>query len=214
MLSQNELHLLSRRSFIIWDVIDRLPRFNGIGHFIFGSLFAMGLHQVGCGSTVIRHHHCNRLGVINSDITKPVAWLGYQHWCPDIDVPFEKFAFPVNAPMLQEEVIRAYQGMGISLNFRRSCPQSPRHVSLNSGIKLINSIGFGVPSLSALEPAYTEIGEGCTIFCQPSAIGENLTALKSDKQRYRAIRDRCILKASDFSLHTISRKYIELIKSV
>ena len=62
------------------------------------------------------------------------------------------------------QIRQLYRRIGIGLNLRRRACGYEQHVASNSGIKLINCCGFGIASVSEPEPAYLEIGDGCTIF--------------------------------------------------
>jgi hypothetical protein len=87
-------------------------------------------------------------------------------------------------------------------------------MEINSGIKLINCIGFGIPSISNDEPAYHEIGEDCTLFTDLEHCADKVYQLQTDCQLYRAMRENCLHKASSFHISSIVCKYKALIKSL
>jgi glycosyltransferase involved in cell wall biosynthesis len=121
-------------------------------------------------------------------------------------------------------VVNSLRKIGIGLNFRGggswANPQHPAklqydfHVALNSGIKLINCLGFGTPSVSADESAYREIGEDCTIFSEPAQCAQWVRELQINDALYGKLRKNCLLKSKRFHLDTIAMEYKKLLQSL
>jgi len=88
------------------------------------------------------------------------------------------------------------------------------HLALNSGIKLINCIGFGIPSISSDEPAYHEFGEDCTIFSSIRGCAKWVRALQNDDDLYMDLRKKCLRQAKKFHIDTIAGQYKKLLESL
>jgi hypothetical protein len=88
------------------------------------------------------------------------------------------------------------------------------HLVVNSGIKLINCIGYGIPSISTDEPAYHEIGASCTIFSTLKKSAYWVRALQNDDALYNDLRHKCIRRSPKFHIASIAAKYKSLIESL
>ena len=135
------------------------------------------------------------------------------------------------------DVVRIFRQTGIGLNLRipRTQYNPPQrftkitdphkraqtlrdffefHLAVNSGIKLINCLGFGVPSVSSDEPAYREFAPECTIFSTLKNCAKNVRAMQEDDALYRELRKECLKKAPDFHIDTIANRYKLFLKSL
>jgi hypothetical protein len=223
---------LAKRGKIIWDIIDQMPPSRRVALYLTSTEFARQLLQDYCGRmATIPHHHCNFGGTFNPSGLRDPGWIGYRHWRPLI--PGLRFHGYAVDGMTREDVVEAHRKIGIGLNFRlapgasrgRDSPSDHGrnslerhfknfHIAINSGIKLINCIGFGVPSISAVEPAYFEIGEKCTIFSPLRRCLHWVRALQSDRGLYQELRKNCRRSASRFHIDTIAEKYKILFRTI
>lgn len=212
-LSERELLRLSKRGVVIWDVIDCLPPEYGVSLYLVSTEAAKQYLGNNYVTKVIRHHHCNKNGALSFSFNKRPAWLGHRkYWYPKLD-GLEHDVYDVGQ-MSQREIIKLYLKMGISLNIRTEKYKNSVHVKLNSGIKLINCIGFGIPSISNEEPAYQEIGDGCTIFSDVGHCNEWVQRLQNDALLYTHLRQACIAKAEQYHISTIAEQYKRLFESL
>lgn len=225
---------LSKRGKIIWDIIDGGPPPDFVSIYLASTNIASELFASYGRIQVVPHHHCNFGGRPNSPHQRTPAWIGARHWEPKLagfryDVHFVEGS-------QQAEVVSAHRRMGIGLNFRcksgfmeRTWPAllhlaiSPQkrlrlerdlynfHLAVNSGIKLINCLGFGVPSVSGDEPAYCEIDNKCTYFSSPSQCARKVRALMHDDALYMQLRKHCLREAPKYHIDAIVQKYRKLI---
>jgi len=161
---------------------------------------------------IIPHHHCNFDGIPNPPAFRRPGWIGTKHWYPKME-GFDHDVYSVRQ-MNALNVASSYRQIGIGLNLRAERPESAFHIKINTGIKLINCIGFGIPSISSDEPAYREIGESCTIFAGLKDCAHWVTQLQNDEQLYHKIRENCLLNSSKFHISSILKKYEVLITSL
>ena len=234
---RSELARLAARGKVIWDVIDCVPPREHISVYLVSTKIARDLFSHYGRFAVIPHHHCNFEGSPNPSGLRRLTWIGAAHWRPSLP-GLEHDIYPASK-MTHAEVVQAFRRTGIGLNLRskeaffaqlkprlkalnRTARQRRRalndlydfHLAVNSGIKLINCIGFGIPSISSDEPAYHEIGEDCTIFSTPTRCSRWAKILQNDDELYHSLRKCCLRKAGKFHLDTIAIKYKKLIESL
>jgi hypothetical protein len=214
LFDKNVLEDLQKQGVVIWDIHDNYSPRNYIDYYLVSSQGAYQKFKSYGSIYIIPHHHCNFSGIPNpiKPRIKP-TWIGSQEWLPeDLQVDVE---FYNSKQMDSEAVIDAYRNSTILLNVRASrsitSESTSEHIKINPGVKLINSIGFGVPSLSNDEPAYREIGSDCTVFVKNEECKEWVLRLQQDDALYTRLRNNCILKAPDFSLPNIAKKYMEFL---
>jgi hypothetical protein len=234
-LPVDHVRRLAQIGTVVWDIIDHVPPRENIGVYLASSRLAKHLFKDYGRVELIPHHHCNFEGTPNAPENRQPAWIGARHWLPKLK-GFDYETHFVEG-MSREDVVRAFRRTGIGLNLRgrESLPgivlrrvgamkarEVKRatvnlfnlHLAINSGIKLINCMGFGIPSVSDDEPAYHEIGEKCTIFCNRKNCSKWVNALKADDSLYLEIRQRCLRKAKQFHIDTIANKYKTLLLSL
>lgn len=211
-LNQDELLKLSKRGPVIWDVIDNFPPKLGVSIYLASTkkikLLLGSLKHV----EIIPHHHCNFDSIPNPNENRRPGWIGTLHWLPKIK-SFDHDVYSVNR-MTSQDTSNVYRQIGIGLNLRTKNNISANHAKFNTGIKLINCIGFGIPSVSSDEPAYREIGEDCTIFTDLQGSAHWVQELQINDQLYLKIRNNCLLKASKYHVSSILKMYEEMIKSL
>ncbi len=214
-LAPGQLKLLARKGKVIWDIIDSPPPEDHVATYLASTKLAKEVFRSYGRVVVIPHHHCNFSGVPNApDLCRP-GWIGSQHWrlkFQGVDCDY----YDVEG-MNQTDVINAHRKIGVGLNFRNNRPGqfAPEHrklmhdfhIAINSGIKLINCIGFGTPSISADESAYHEIGEDCTIISSIKKCADWVRALQNDRLLYAQLRKKCIRRAGLFNLESICLRY-------
>lgn len=163
--------------------------------------------------TVIPHHHCNLgQGLAADREGKILAWIGRSYWCPNFEgLPIHVF----NSNIMQfDEVVNAYGSMRICINLRRQTDDSAFHARINGGGKLINCMGFGIPSISGDEPAYHEFGEECTVFSDIDRLPDALYRLTEDRTLYFEMRERCLERGRDFHIGRILLLYRAFLEAL
>jgi hypothetical protein len=226
-LRPSELTKLARQGQVIWDILDDNPPTEGVDTYIASTEFVRRqFAHHGREIRVIPHYHCNFEGVLNDGRRRNAAYIGGEHWYPRIDgVPHDRYFVCRSS---REDLVPIYLGIGIAINLRRlslqgtvweklppdATPAPVRHIVLNSGMKLINCMGFGIPSVSGIEPAYLEIAPDCTIFTDQLTCGEHVRQLATDESLYQKLRDRCIQEARRYSVDAVVGHYRDLISKL
>jgi hypothetical protein len=210
-LTEAELAILQSRGTVVWDIHEK-HYYNNVDYYLVSSQGAYKRYKELGSIHIIPHHHCNFSPEPNP-LRKPgrPSWIGSPEWRPKLG--FEVDFYNVKE-MTSEDVIEAYRNSTIMINFRgENDPLKPfdDHIAVNPGIKLINSIGFGIPSICNPEPSYFEIGPECTIFSSLAECEQWVTRLVEDEKFYRELRLNCILKATNYSIEIISQKYIRFL---
>jgi hypothetical protein len=213
---------LAKRGVVIWDIIDAMPPKDGVDLYLASTRSVQRNFRDFGRVEYLPHHHCNRSSTPNSPRNRKPGWIGGRHWHPALQgFPYQKFYVE---GMTQNQVVRTLRKIGIGLNFRNEGLWRDQrhpgklyydfHVALNSGIKLINCLGFGIPSISGDEPAYQEIGAGCTIFSSQQDCAHWVRELQSNNRLYERLRRECLRNAAAFHLDAIAEKYRRLFQSL
>lgn len=218
----------ARKGLVVWDILDDTPPTEGVDAYIASTIFVRALFERRLRKPieVIPHYHCNFTGQLNDGTRRIAAYVGSDHWYPLLDgVDHRKyFVHRWN----REQLVNLYLEIGISINLRNLSiegekwvqtptditPVPVKHIMLNSGIKLINCLGFGIPSVSSVEPAYMEIAPECTIFTDQLTCREHLRELAENNELYTDMRARCISEARRFSVEAVVDRYRDLIRSL
>lgn len=225
-LDTGALATLAKRGIVIWDVLDSTPPQSSVDVYLTSTRAAARMITAPGRRVVIHHYHCNIERRPRLDYGRRIGYVGNEHWYPTLSaIPHDRYFVH---GWTRQQVVAAYQGLHIALNLRRTEPVEDRflpahakdrpdhhlHVACNSGIKLINCIGFGLPSVSACEPAYSEIGNDCTMFSDlqtyPSAVAE----LQHDDDRYQRIVSACRDLEPCFHIDAILDQYRRLVASL
>jgi hypothetical protein len=211
--------VLSKRRPVIWDILDDAPPASGIAAYITSTLAAAKHFGYLSNITVIPHHHCNLERLPSCGDPTRVCYIGSRHWYPALsDVQHTPY---IVDGWTREQVACAYRNTGISINLRNTSgaldqfltsakdikPDTQLHVKINSGMKLINCIGFGLPSVSADEPAYHEIAPSCTLFCDLGTVQQAVMQLQRNRDLYYELGRRCADLAPDYHVEEIIGKY-------
>jgi hypothetical protein len=231
----HDLQALAKRGKIIWDIIDNIPPKEYISVYLASSTLAKDIFKALGRVEQVPHHYCNLEGLPNPTHLRRPSWIGTQLWLPNFR-GFEHDIYLVDGKP-RAYVTRAFRQTGIGLNYRgkegvqkmvqsRIKPvyrkhskrvandMSAFHITINSGIKLINCIGYGIPSISDHEPAYGEFGEGCTIYSDIRSCAKWVRALQNDNDLYMHLRKNCLAKASLFHIDAIVKRYRRLLLSL
>jgi hypothetical protein len=208
-LGQEELIKLAKRGLVIWDIVDKSPPENGVSIYLASTKRAKQTFEHLGRIEVIPHHHCNFDNIPNPQQLRRPGWIGTLRWLPHIE-GFDHDVYNVNQ-MTSVDVARAHRHIGIGLNLRAETFNTALHAEINTGIKLINCIGFGIPSISSDEPAYREIGGDCTIFTDLRGSAQWVHELQNNDQIYLTIRNNCLIKASAFHISSILEMYKTLL---
>jgi hypothetical protein len=235
VLWPGEYAKLARRGKVVWDIIDLPPPREHIAAYLASNSLTQELFGDYGRVEVIPHYHCDFTGRPNRPGLRRPVWLGARHWMP----PLAGFDFDAHAVegLTRAQVVRIFRQTGIGLNLRigRAQYNPPRrfakladphqraqalrdffdfHLAVNSGIKLINCLGFGVPSISSDEPAYREFAPECTIFSGLKNCAKWIHALQEDQALYNDLRKKCLQKARDFHIDTVARRYKLFLQSL
>lgn len=212
-LQSDGLQELAKRGQVIWDIIDVMPPDDGyIAKYIASTSVVSEMYKGRGKIDLIPHYHCNFDGRPNpADLRRP-AWIGQAHWYPPL-AGFEHSVHDISGAG-RDEVVAAYRTAGIGLNLRAAVNGTMTHSILNAGIKLINCIGFGIPSISAVEPPYQEIGEGCTIFTDTIDCADLVRRLRDDSALYDELRMNCLRRAPSFHIDAIAQRYREFVAAL
>jgi hypothetical protein len=208
VLDEAAIKILASRGPVIWDIIDHPPPRKYVECYLASSSFARDSFRHLGRVELTPHYHCNFEGTFNSGSSRRPVWVGSPHWLP----PFAGFDFDVcdSTELERESVAAAYRGAGIGLNLRALRPGVRWHLALNSGIKLLNCLGFGIPSISCREPAHLEFGRGCTVFGSIDETAALVVRLQSEPAWYDDLRAAAQERASRFHINSIAGIYREL----
>ena len=221
-IDQLDLEKLQKRGIVIWDVIDALPPKWGVDIYLTSSLNSQKSFSSYGRVEMIRHHHCNSTLQPNELRNRNPVWIGGRHWCPHIpQLEFERHLVEGSS---QEKIVQIMRTIGLCLNLRaerqHSSAQHPEklftdfHISINPGVKLINCIGFGIPSISGDEPAYREIDNDCTIFSTAADTAGWVGELQANDQLYNRLRNNCLKQSRDYHIDTIIKEYKKMFSSL
>jgi hypothetical protein len=203
---------LAQRGAVVWDIIDRPPPIKEIAIYLASTNTTQRHYQSLGRVELIPHHHCNKTSMPILPKSRKLGWIGHRHWCPnDLGIEYNRYYVE---DMTQQDVVKAHQKFGVGLNLRGLDKKSDFHIWINSGIKLINCIGFGLPSVSGDEPAYREFGGGCTIISSMQECAKQVHLLQSNDALYAEMRQNCIRVAPQFNIETIAEKYRMMLGSL
>lgn len=204
-LGEDDLRLLEERVTVVWDVIDSAPPDRYVNRYLASTKVVQAMYQNLGQFSVIPHHHCNFDGVLNKDNLRRPGWIGNGHWHPMIR-GLDYDMYDVKS-LSRDQIAALYKRVGIGLNLRAQRDGADFHAKINSGIKLINWMGFGVPSISEPEPPYLELGENCTLFGSIEECPKLVNLLLEDRELYCSMRDACLKNAEKFQIGAIAAKY-------
>jgi hypothetical protein len=223
---RNEIGILARKGIVIWDILDEIPPQEHVLSYIGSTQHVAQMFSRLGRVAVIPHYHCNIERVMSVADSSRIAYLGSEHWYPKLaDIPHATYFAD---RWTREEVAAAYRQIGLAINYRHmgeiearflkdprdARPDAQVHVRLNSGVKLINCLGFGIPSVSPPEPAYLEFGAGCTVVSLFEDFPKAVRDLSADREKYAALKARCLERAEEFHIDTIIRAYQKLLFSL
>jgi hypothetical protein len=211
------LDALIGRAPIVWDVIDDVPPTHGVDCYLFSTAHARDRLRdrlpPRARTAVIPHHHCNvaRLDT-RASRGRDVYFVGGAHWTPAL--PELAFQAVDTTAITLAELREVYARAHVLLNLRVDTPAAHAHGQLASGIKLINAIGFGVPSVSSREPAFDEIGAACTRYATAATAAGEVRRLQTDRALYDATCAALSARAERYHLDTIAGAYRALLASL
>jgi hypothetical protein len=212
-LSAADIRRLGRNAKVIWDIIDDSPPpYDHLARFLASTNRVAALHKSYGEVEVIPHHHCNFSGLPNDPQLRRAGWVGHAEWYPDLS-HVEHDAYDARR-MAREEIVACYRKIGIGLNLRARNARTENHLLYGAGVKLINCIGFGIPSVSSHEAAYEEIGPECTVFAGVNQAPAEIDRLCADEEWYQQLRARCLEKAGAFHIDAIAARYWRYFESL
>ena len=202
---------LRRRGVVIWDVIDGLPPVDGVDKYVYSTAAAREFLRPRVGHApgeVIPHHHCN-VDRVDADGDR-ILWIGGIEWLPAL--AGSGVAIVDSTGLSAGALAEAYRSARVLVNLRRvERAQDVLHCRLASGIKLINAIGFGLPSLCPDEPAYREIGPDCMLLTDAANIASTLDRLLGDPVLEQALRSNARARAELYHLDAIAERYARML---
>ncbi|MEO8486156.1 MAG: hypothetical protein ABI585_07425 [Betaproteobacteria bacterium] len=208
---QGDRAALRRRGVVIWDVIDSLPPVDGVDKYLYSTACAREFLRPRVGHApgdVIPHHHCNVDRVAAEGVE--VLWIGGIEWLPTLEGSGLRVLDSTGLTL--DALAAAYRSARVLLNLRRvERPQDVLHCRLASGIKLINAIGFGLPSLCSDEPAYREIGPDCMLLTDAAGMRSTLEMLLGDTALEQELRSRARARAELYHLDAIVARYARML---
>jgi hypothetical protein len=165
---------------------------------------------------VIPHYHCNLSNNLNRDkiMCGPEGgkWIGTNLWVPS-DLPRGVEQVVVNSRWSHDQLERVYNQAYYLLNARKKRRGWEKHLRFNTGIKLINAMGFMKLSISEPEPALLEWGSDCSYFLEE---GETLISaiwkLTLDIRKQCDILRNCKMRRDDFSIENVARQFERLFE--
>lgn len=211
-LKEHEMRVLRSRGIVIWDIIDRAPPPIQYVHlYIASTRFIAGIYSKYNPVMIVPHYHCNFSGTPNPPNLRRPGWVGSSRWYPPT-LDFDHEIYDVRG-MTRCDIEVAYRTIGIGLNLRTCVDEAYIHSLYSSGVKLINCIGFGIPSVSTDELAYREFGDACTLFTSLKNARKTVEYLQGNPEAYESLRHQCIRSADQFHIDTIMQKYRNIIAS-
>jgi len=216
-LSDGNLEDLASRGSIIWDIHDFTPPKGMVSQYIASSATAATEYELLSPVSIIPHHHCNHTEIPNTAVCRRAVWIGRPYWQPDFgSLPIESYD---SKHMLENEVAAIYRQTGIGINVRAEHVGSEDnntrfHVLLNGGGKLINCMGFGIPSISSEEPAYREHGEQCTLFTENNDIHDLIEELSLNDTLYEELRCKSFERGRNYHIDRITPLYNKLFEQI
>lgn len=207
--SLNTYNMLRKFGHVIWDVIDTQPP-NELDYYITSTNYAGDFLKLK-KYNVINHPSSLGSSTVDTLNNRKPYWIGNIMWKPLIRCSH----CTINVSNYTEKDIDSfYRKAGILLNNREKRKGYNYHININSGIKLINSIRYGIPSLTGNEPWVDEIGAGCTLVTENNEIDEAVRILQNDDDVYNMLRMECIKNQDKYSDENIKKQYETFFNSL
>jgi hypothetical protein len=210
---------LAARGRIIWDVLDAAPPRTHIDAYLTSTQIVSRLLGPHRAAYAIPQHHCNAGETfLSPDRTRGrMVWIGAAEWLPE-ELAHQGVEVHTVGALDGEALAVLYGRADVLVNARRFDARMPSlhlfHTVLNAGIKVINAVGFGLPSVTEWEPWVDEIGVGCTEVCAPGEAAACARRLLQSADRYQALRDRCREAADRYSLRSAAASYVRMLEEV
>lgn len=208
-------HVLQQRGHVIWDVVDLVPPRAHVDWYLTSTQVTASLLSPQIPVRTIPHHHSNLSGLAPSPdrLRGRMLWIGSPEWFPE-SLAAQGIEMQSVSDRSAEEVAALYHRADLLVNVRHFDPSRPNrhfvHSVLNSGMKLINAIGFGVPSVTEWEPWVDEFPQGCTLVCGADDAAQAARELLQNASLYNAIREQCLAVAPRYSLASAAEGYCRL----
>jgi hypothetical protein len=211
---------LRERGRVVWDVLDTLPPADGIDAYITSTrVAARMLHPFRVPTYTVPQHHCNveERPLEPDPVRGHLVWIGSTEWLPpDLAAQGVRIHHANDLPF--DQIRARYADADVLINARRfdyaTAPAYFLHTALNAGIKVINAVGYGLPSVTEWEPWIDEIGVGCTIACAAGEGPAVARRLLQDRAQYEALRARCLERASAYALSSIASRYQRVLEEI
>ncbi len=196
---------LSNYGHVIWDVIDDPPP---LGFKCLVSTKHTAEYLKIKDYAVIPHPSASRASTVPLPKNRDAYWIGTPKWKPSIS----SLHTTINScHYSQADLDQVYRRAGILLNVRIDTAEAVMHSHLSSGIKLINSIAYGIPSITSNEPWLDEIGRECTL---TGNVETEISRLKEDTNLYNDLREKCLAKQHLYSPSRIKALYESFLSSL
>lgn len=204
------INKLKSKGTVIWDVVDETPP-KDAHRYITSTSFAGEFFKLN-NFNVIPHAFNPLATIVPTPEIKTAYWIGSLQWKPIIHFNH----VTINTDNISQQILHEnYQKAGVLLNLRIDHPKALFHAQINSGIKLINAMGYGIPSItSSTEPWVKEIGENCTIISHKQNWKKDYELLVNDSAVYEQVKSNCLKVRDKYSLENIKEKYLSLFNSL
>lgn len=210
---------LFERGYVIWDVLDDGPPRDYIHAYVTSTRLVAELLGPSRPVYVIPHHHCNTENILltPSRMRARMLWIGSSLWLPD-ELIEQGVETHVISSMGHEDLANLYSRADVLINARRFNAKSPGrywlHTILNSGMKVINAVGFGIPSVTEWEPWVAEVAPGCSLICAPGDAVRTARELLQNGEMYETLRKRCLDAAVMYSLDAVAKMYLQALANM
>jgi hypothetical protein len=213
LLSVAEFARVKQQAYVVWDLHDERPPRWEIDHYLFSTEHASMVLGDLRPFSVIPHHHLNQSRKMEPlRRVQEINYIGRPRWCPNSKLFGLNYGIFDTYKKSRFLIEKAYRQTDVLLNVRTQDEETAFHVSINPGVKLINAIGFGLPSVSFPEPAFLEIGGDVTIFCGENNILDTVRSIGNDQSTRALLRENCRAIADRYHLEKICAEYVQLFE--
>lgn len=164
---------------------------------------------------LIPQHHCNferakHYGRCINDYCR-VGMIGtreaFYHLPVDIDEKLDNIGMKLIRFynfFRREDVVNFYLDIDIQIVWR------PYHKSLSNPLKIVNGLGFGIPTVALKEDAFSELDGFYIPVHNEDQLISKLDILGSSARMYEDFSAICLQKSEEYHIDRIAKMYLEL----